>query len=347
MSLRPIIADTEGAAWDKANKLLADVERKTGAAPQPTNTSAERLLGYAARGDVHDERLWMGIARATGAPGNTSCLVGTPDQVSAAVLEYYRLGIHSFLLRGFENPHDTVAIGRELIPRIKAGALDDRPAGRSRRVASPELQTPQDAGARHWSPRRNAWNKLHEGCGCRELRFDRRHLDQGERRCRRSAAGEVRVKIGAAAVGFVDGLKVQGLYQTKDPLPFAPGTEFAGTVDAVADDVTAFKPGMPVLGMIRSGALAEYISVPSAALKHLPAQVPFEAGASFQANYLTGLYALEARAQLRAGETLLVLGAAGGVGIAAVQIGKLMGARVIAAASTPEKRAFAVQIRRG
>ena len=77
-------------------------------------------------------------------------------------------------------------------------------------------------------------------------------------------AGEVRVKIGAAAVGFVDGLKVQGLYQTKDPLPFTPGTEFAGTVDCVADDVTAFKPGMPVLGMVRSGALAEFISVPSA-----------------------------------------------------------------------------------
>jgi len=122
MSLRPIMAETEGAAWDKAHALLADVERKTGEAPKPTNNSAERLLGYAARGDVHDERLWMGIARATGAPGNTSCLVGTPDQIAAAVLEYYRLGIHSFLLRGFENPQDTVAIGRELIPRIKAGA---------------------------------------------------------------------------------------------------------------------------------------------------------------------------------------------------------------------------------
>ena len=155
--------------------------------------------------------------------------------------------------------------------------------------------------------------------------------------------GEVRVKVGAAAVGFVDGLKVQGLYQTKDPLPFVPGTEFAGIVDAVADDVTAFKPGMPVIGMTRSGALAEYISVPSAALKNLPPQVPFEAGASFQANYLTGLYALDARASLREGEILLVLGAAGGVGIAAVQIGKLMGARVIAAASTAEKRDFAVR----
>jgi NADPH2:quinone reductase len=69
--------------------------------------------------------------------------------------------------------------------------------------------------------------------------------------------GQVRVRIGAAAVGFVDGLKVQGLYQTKDPLPFVPGTEFAGVVDATASDVAGFKPGMPVIGMTRSGALAE------------------------------------------------------------------------------------------
>jgi NADPH:quinone reductase len=156
-------------------------------------------------------------------------------------------------------------------------------------------------------------------------------------------AGEVRVRIKAAAIGFVDGLKVQGLYQTKDSLPFVPGTEFAGIVDAVADNVQAFKPGMPVIGMARSGGLAEYISVPSAALKILPEQVAAEAGASFQANYLTGLYALRERAYLREGETLLVLGAAGGVGIAAVQLGKLLGARVIAAASTPEKREFATR----
>lgn len=156
-------------------------------------------------------------------------------------------------------------------------------------------------------------------------------------------AGEVRVKIGAAAVGFVDGLKVQGLYQTKDSLPFVPGTEFAGIVDAVADDIHAFKPGMPVIGMARSGGLAEYIAVPSAALTHLPGQVSLEVGASFQANYLTALYALDARASLRDGEILLVLGAAGGVGIAAVQIGKLLGARVIAAASTQEKRDFATR----
>ena len=135
MSLRPIMADTEGAAWDKANALLADVERKTGEAPKPSNHSAERLLGYAARADVHDERLWMGIARATGAPGNTSCLVGTPEQIAAAVLGYYRLGIHSFLLRGFENPHDTMAIGRDLIPLHQARRAGDRPAGRSGRVS--------------------------------------------------------------------------------------------------------------------------------------------------------------------------------------------------------------------
>jgi alkanesulfonate monooxygenase len=129
MSLRTIMADNEGAAWDKAQRLLADVERKTGAAPQPSNYSSERLLSYAARADVHDERLWMGIARATGAPGNTSCLVGTPEQVAAAVLKYYRLGIPSFLLRGFENPHDTIAIGRDLIPLIRAGAAEiDRQA---------------------------------------------------------------------------------------------------------------------------------------------------------------------------------------------------------------------------
>src|SRR5882757_1765864 len=124
MSLRPIMAPTESEAWDKAQRLLADVESKTGAAPKPGNHSSERLLAFAARGDVHDERLWMGIARATGAPGNTSCLVGTPEQVAAAVLQYYRLGIPSFLLRGFENPDDTVAIGRDLIPLIRAGAAD-------------------------------------------------------------------------------------------------------------------------------------------------------------------------------------------------------------------------------
>ncbi|WGD53327.1 NADPH:quinone oxidoreductase family protein [Bradyrhizobium sp. CB1650] len=157
------------------------------------------------------------------------------------------------------------------------------------------------------------------------------------------AAGLVRVRIQAAAVGFVDGLKVQGLYQTKDPLPFTPGSEFAGVVDEAASDVTDFAPGTPVIGMVRNGGLAQYVCAPVADLFVRPNGMEPEAGASFFANYLTALYALSARAKLRSGETLLVLGAAGGVGIAAVQVGKLLGARVIAAASTEEKRQFAIK----
>jgi NADPH2:quinone reductase len=156
-------------------------------------------------------------------------------------------------------------------------------------------------------------------------------------------AGQVRVRIEAASVGFVDGLKMQGLYQTKDPLPFTPGTEFAGVIDAAAADVRGFAPGTPVMGMTRSGGLAEYIAVPAAALEAMPDGIAPEVAASFRANYLTALYALSERADVRAGEYLLVLGAAGGVGIAAVQLGKLLGARVIAAASTEEKRNFATR----
>ena len=157
------------------------------------------------------------------------------------------------------------------------------------------------------------------------------------------SAGLVRVRIQAAAVGFVDGLKVQGLYQTKDPLPFTPGSEFAGVVDEVAADVKGYAVGTPVIGMARNGGLAEYICVPSAELFVTPNGIQPEVGASFFANYLTALYALSARGKLRSGEILLVLGAAGGVGIAAVQVGKLLGGRVIAAASTEEKRQFALK----
>ena len=153
----------------------------------------------------------------------------------------------------------------------------------------------------------------------------------------------VRVRIQAAAVGFVDGLKVQGLYQTKDPLPFTPGSEFAGVVDEVAADVKGFAAGLQVIGMVVNGGLAQYICAPAADLFVTPKGIDPEVGASFFANYLTALYALDARAKLHKGETLLVLGAAGGVGIAAVQIGKLLGARVVAAASTEEKRQFAIK----
>jgi len=157
------------------------------------------------------------------------------------------------------------------------------------------------------------------------------------------SAGMVRVRIQAAAVGFVDGLKVQGLYQTKDPLPFTPGSEFSGVVDDVAPDVKGFAAGTQVIGMVRNGGLAQYICASAADLFVTPSGIEPEVGASFFANYLTALYALESRAKLSKGETLLVLGAAGGVGIAAVQVGKLLGARIIAAASTEEKRQFAIK----
>ena len=157
----------------------------------------------------------------------------------------------------------------------------------------------------------------------------------------RMEQGQLRIRVEAAGIGFVDGLKIQGLYQTKDPLPFVPGTEFSGIVTEAPGEPGGFRAGMRVMGMTRSGALAEEIVVSPSALHKLPDGVAAEVAASFRANYLTALYALSARATIAAGEQLLVLGAAGGTGTAAVQIGKLLGARVIAAASTPEKRAFA------
>jgi alkanesulfonate monooxygenase len=129
ISLRPIIAATEGAAWDKANRILAAMTGKKGWSRQedasgPVDNAGKRLMSFALEADVHDERLWMPIARATGALGNTSCLVGTPEQVAKAMLEYYRLGVDSFLIRGFDPFNDTVEFGRELIPRIKSGAVE-------------------------------------------------------------------------------------------------------------------------------------------------------------------------------------------------------------------------------
>jgi alkanesulfonate monooxygenase len=123
VSFRPIIAKTEGEAWDKAKQILAEL-KSTGALPiKMQDKSAERLVAIAARGDVHDERLWMPVAAAAAGKGNTSCLVGTPEQVAEAILKYYRLGVASFLIRGFDPLGDVADFGRELIPRIKAGAL--------------------------------------------------------------------------------------------------------------------------------------------------------------------------------------------------------------------------------
>jgi len=129
MSFRPILGATEGAAWDRARRILASVQKPGdptgfGNNKKPLDHSARRLLDFAAAGETHDERLWMPIAEATGAMGNTSCLVGTPEQVARALLEYYKLGIHSFLIRGFDPFEDTIDFGRELIPRLRAGAAE-------------------------------------------------------------------------------------------------------------------------------------------------------------------------------------------------------------------------------
>ncbi len=155
---------------------------------------------------------------------------------------------------------------------------------------------------------------------------------------------EVRVRVAAAGVGFVDGLKVQGLYQTKDPLPFTPGMEFSGVVEALGPDVTGLAPGDRVFGMATRGALAEFIVVPAVNLHPVPDGVDLVAVAGALANPVTALYALEEIAAIQPGERLLVLGASGGTGSAAIQIGKLLGAHVIAAASTPGKRQFALDL---
>jgi alkanesulfonate monooxygenase len=94
------------------------------AASGPVDNAGRRLMSFALQSDVHDERLWMPIARVTGALGNTSCLVGTAEQVAQSILQYYRLGVSSFLIRGFDPFNDTIEFGRELIPRIKVGAAE-------------------------------------------------------------------------------------------------------------------------------------------------------------------------------------------------------------------------------
>ena len=154
------------------------------------------------------------------------------------------------------------------------------------------------------------------------------------------AAGQVRIAVKAASLNFPDLLIVEGKYQVKPPLPFVPGSEFSGTVEAVGDGVTHLKVGDVVAALGSTGGFATHAVVPAASVMPLPAGFAIEDGAAFAFTYGTSHHALMDRGQLKAGETVLVLGAAGGVGSAAVQIAKAAGARVIAAASTAEKCAF-------
>ena len=158
------------------------------------------------------------------------------------------------------------------------------------------------------------------------------------------AAGEVRIAIEAASLNFPDLLTVVGKYQVKPPLPFVPGSEFAGHVDAVGDGVHHLKVGDAVAAIGSHGGFATHACVSAAQVMPLPPGFALEDGAAFAFTYGTSHHALMDRAGLQAGDTVLVLGAAGGVGTAALQIAKAAGARVIAAVSSDEKCALCTQL---
>lgn len=150
-------------------------------------------------------------------------------------------------------------------------------------------------------------------------------------------AGEVRVRVAAAGINFPDALIVQKKYQVQPPLPFTPGTELAGTVDALGEGVRGIAVGDRVLAYVGVGGFAEYACVPADLVAPVPRGVADDVAAAFTLTYATAHHALFDRGRVKAGETLLVLGAGGGVGLAAVDLGRLAGARVIAAASSVEK----------
>ncbi|CAK9892254.1 MULTISPECIES: NADPH:quinone oxidoreductase family protein [Pseudomonas] len=152
---------------------------------------------------------------------------------------------------------------------------------------------------------------------------------------------EILLDVQAAGVNFPDTLIIEGKYQFQPPLPFSPGGEAAGVVSAVGEKVGNLNVGDRVMALTGWGSFAEQVAVPAYNVLPIPAQMDFTTAAAFGMTYGTSMHALSQRGQLKAGETLLVLGASGGVGLAAVEIGKAMGARVIAAASSAEKLAVA------
>ena len=159
----------------------------------------------------------------------------------------------------------------------------------------------------------------------------------------RPGPGQVLLDVKASSLNFPDVLMVQGRYQVKPPLPFSPGTEMAGVVVETGGDVQGFKAGDRVIALAGWGGFAEECAVDAGRLIPLPEGMDFDTGAAFLYTYETALHGLRDRGRLKAGETLLVLGAAGGVGLAAIMIGKAMGARVIAAASSEDKLALCKQ----
>jgi NADPH2:quinone reductase len=156
-------------------------------------------------------------------------------------------------------------------------------------------------------------------------------------------ADEVLIRVKATAVNYADAIMVAGRYQTKPPLPFSPGLETAGVVEACGREVRGFEPGDRVMAILANGGLAEFAVAPAVETFGVPDGMSFTEAGAFPVAYVSSHVAIRWQGRLEAGETMLVLGAAGGVGLTAVEIGKAMGARVIAAASTPEKLAVAVE----
>jgi NADPH2:quinone reductase len=155
------------------------------------------------------------------------------------------------------------------------------------------------------------------------------------------APGEVVAKVAAVGLNFFDTLIIAGKYQTKPPFPFSPGGEFAGVVESLGPGVTAFAPGDRVMGYTNFNAARERTAVAADSIVKIAAGLDFDRAAALTITYGTAYHALKHRALIRPNETLAVLGASGGVGLAAVELGRVMGARVIACASTDEKLTFA------
>jgi NADPH:quinone reductase len=153
--------------------------------------------------------------------------------------------------------------------------------------------------------------------------------------------GEVVIAVKAAGVNFPDALIIEDKYQFKPERPFAPGGEIAGVVESVGAGVTNVKVGQRVIGSLGWGGMAQKVKAQAARVLPIPDNMPFDEASAFILTYGTSYYGLKDRGQLKAGETLLILGAAGGVGVAAIELGKAMGARVVGAVSSEEKAAFA------
>jgi NADPH2:quinone reductase len=177
-----------------------------------------------------------------------------------------------------------------------------------------------------------AW-RVNEWCEPDQISFEEIPLPE-------PGAGEIRIKNSAAALNFYDILLIQGKYQVKPPRPFTPGSEIAGTVDAVGEGVTGFNIGDRVQAIASSGGFAEYSLAPAAKSFRIPDAMSFEEAAAMIVIYQTSYLALTGRTTVKPGEWLLVHAAAGGVGLSAMQIGKALGARIIATAGSEEKLQF-------